>query len=640
MIGYRYPVQGLQPFTKTFGQPLHEPDPLHESGHNEQIKVNEEQSLNNFEEQSATQKHDHDAMYVASQIEKSMGFSYGDDSDGDDSDVSSHLGSRSEQPIPPDEDDDFLAAHSDILPADAPTDTINTLKALKYHIETSENRCFTNLERQLLATIVQHGIFNAGKDDNPTNSSEQINSEIHEGNVAHDHNSIENEDRSQHAGASQLSEMQLQSKSKTKEDHLTDNVLPAAQKAPHQHNLSASSSTNVSQLPPHLAGNYIRENSPSDSQTVSRKALLPTPGSYEEVSHVLMSETEGSKNFSKPVLPINEQKKLSKTVKSLKISEKLARIQNSYHPDDEPTLQLLESMANKDVEESGYDDLLASYSKTKSQLEKEPKYKSKTKIIPPSSEFLKRQEKHQASRHERYDNMQYGFQNQGSTRRVVRREDYERERRQKEQEHEPTRRKVKVHYKEDKRVHKPHGQGAKNKQNRKKSKSPENVNKQTSEESSEEKAVDILADLITQKFLSTMTEVEVTPENSNPDQTPMLQTIAQPSSTVPSSIPATPFISTSAPFLPPPQMLPTPMMPIISTPQPLVTAPMMRHPGLIERQNLIQINLNSEKELEGTDEKNQTKNPADKSELNNTESSQKEPELIDLDPDIEEGEIS
>ncbi|KAL5257540.1 hypothetical protein ACHWQZ_G012463 [Mnemiopsis leidyi] len=614
MIGYRYPIQGLQPFTKTFGQPLHEPDPVEQDNI---LYEDREQGSMAFEDQLANKKHDHDAMYVASQIEKSMGFTYGDDSDGDDSDVSGQLETHSEDPVLPDEDDDFLAAHSDILPADAPIDTINTLKALKYHIETSENRCFTNLERQLLATIVQHGIFNAGKDNTSPNSGEQKSSEILESSVTRDNIAANNENRSQHVGTSQTSETQMLSDSQSKEDHITENIIPAAQSTP-QHNLSKPSS--VSQLPPHLAGNYIRENSPSDSQTVSRKALLPTPGSYEEVSHVLMSETEGSKNFSKPMLPINEQKKLSKTVKSLKISEKLARIQNSYHPDDEPTLQLLESMSNKNVEESGYDDLLASYSKTKSQLEMEPKYKSKTKIIPPSSEFLKRQEKHQASRHERYsDNMQYSSLSHSSTRRVVSRDEYERERRQKEQEHQPTRRKVKVHYKEDNRVHSKYGQGVNTKHKKSKSVSPEIVNNQTSVESSEEKAVDILADLITQKFLSTMTEVEDIGK-SKPAKDSVLQTISQPSSTVSSSFSAPPFISNSAPFLPPPQLLATPMMPIISTPLPLVTAPMMSHPGPIERQNLIQINLDPKKKLpEGNDVKNQ---------------------IIDLDPDIEEGEIS
>ena len=625
MIGYRYPIQGLQPFTKTFGQPLHEPD------------VEEYSSK---EPPPVQQNHDIivDAKFAASQIEKSMRFSY----DSDDSDASGRLEETSEQHPPPEDNAEFLTNHSDILPSDAPIDTINTLKALKYHIETSENRCFTNLERQLLATIVQHGIFNANKEESVPDLNEQVE-------LGEQVQQSEIQQMDVHQGEIQPKETQTSQVVHESTSSVRNNQNELEVNTDIQ---SAHSST--TQVPPNLEENHIRENiTPSDTQSVSRKALLPTPGSYDEVSHVIMSENTGAMNFSKPTLPITEQKKLSKTVKSLKISDKLARIQNSYHPDDEPTLQLLESMAKKTEEESGYDDLLKSYSKTKSQLEveKEPKYKSKTKILPPSAEFLKRQEKHNASRHERYEKMQYDSQSHSSNRRVVRREDYEREKRSKDQDREPSRRRVKLNYKEDTPDHNlqiPKSQSSyldierrgkrnskNNSKNNSKSNSPEtevavekNINAST-----EEKAVDLLANLITQKFLSTMTEVEELPGSKGQDMEPTApQTIAQPVSTLHSNFPAPPFIhGHGPPFFPPPLPMMAANVPIMSAPLPIVTGPMMVHPGPVKRSNLITINLD-------TSPKKTKKNVVLKDSLTDS-SAIVLTQVIDLE-DVEEGEIS
>lgn len=598
MIGYRYPVQGLQPFTKTFGQPLHEPDCA-------DTEVTQSGELINANENNVDSK---DPEYVASQIEKSMRFSY--ESDGDESDASNEQEDPAESHSGKNDDDDdtFLNDHSDILPIDAPVETINTLKALKYHIESSENRCFTNLERQLLATIVQHGIFNANKNDSAENQAVVV--------------------------------------EKVKEQQNTNQGTDPNMESSEKQQLPIS----ATQIPPGLEGNYSREQTP-DSQLISRKALLPTPGSYDEASHDLMVDSEGSKLFTKTTLPITEQKKMSKAVQSLKISEKLTRIQKSYHPDDEPTLQLFESMASTQEEDSGFDDLLASYTKSKAEGEKEPKYKSKTKILPPSSSFLKRQEKQNAAKQERYEKFQNDSHHDShghGSRRVVSREDYKREKRgeyeRKNNEKEinyqysSKGRRVKLNYKEDKREQAmPSAKGRSysyHEADRKRSRSPDPVNEGDNKDgSSDEKAVDMLANLITQKFLSSMTESPELPCQLNAEQDPD-PTISPPSTASHSTaFPPPTFITaaTPAPFLPPPPILGNP---IISVPQPIITGPMMVHPGPVPRADLIKINLNGNKKQD-TNEQNK------KGISFKLQSTVKEPPIIiDLENDIEEGEIS
>ena len=214
---------GLQPFTKKFGEPLY--------------------SSNNNNNKS---------------IPKS--FEYDDDSDSDTIEEEDN-----NENIDSDNVDPFLLDNSDILPLNSPPDTVNTLKALKNHIATSESRSFTNLERQLLATIVQHGILNKNVKDKPIN---------------------------------------------------------------------------VDDSRPHKRSHH---------NTVS--------GGFEK-----FAKFEDDINENKTKINLDVQKKLNRKLKP-KIDRRLSH--KSYHPDDKPTLELLENVMEKKDDRPAYEDLLSSFLSTK-----------------------------------------------------------------------------------------------------------------------------------------------------------------------------------------------------------------------------------------------------------------------------------
>lgn len=585
MIGLQFPNQGLQPFTKKFGQSLHESDDektietkvIHEniqqdlSDQNFPIVIDKPADLIDDSDEEV-QTVSHGIIHLKESLQD---FNY--DSDGDES-ISSTIEDAGEEVIVEVDNKTFLLEHSDILPNDAPIETIDTLKALKYHIESSENRSFTNLERQLLATIVQHGIFNA-KNDQEESKEKQTEKNLQTPDINHDEveKSIEIKDAC-------VSDTQQSSGT----DHIKNNKTDQVHDKNMEESLSqisdSSEDSNIAENQKNVhpeACEYELPNknvSSNSESSATRKILLPTPGSFEEVTNVLI-DNGAPKNFSRPTLSIEEQIKLTKAIKALPISEKLKKIQNSCHPDDEPTFELFESMNKSNDKEPAYEDLLNTFSNQKQDKEAKPKYRSKTKILPPRNEFSKRQR--QLGKDQR--------DSPNPNRRVVKRDSDEKTYTIKNTK-DPVKRKVKVQYKEvsnkkeietgscinnlPSKLDKDHSR------KRKKQDTLNDVDgiEYRSDDESKERAVDILTNLITQKFLDKISKADgnlLSAElglANNMDESMIISNNQHSQISTPQN-PSSHFQ--------PQAYIATSLNHNIINPVPIPIAPLMSHPGLI-----------------------------------------------------------
>eukprot|EP00116_Pleurobrachia_bachei_P005988 sb/3466250/ len=259
-----YPKQGLQPFTKVFGEPLYEVKPEQEPTQTRKRRKTDEETK------------DEKPQFIDD------GFDYSDDSD--------------------EEAEDF----SDIIPENAPEDTINTLKTLSAHVRTSEKRKFTKLERQLLSTVVQHGIITGGAQSAPPQPS------------------------------SAPEESTKPQPAKPRQVEPTSSSAPPPQQA---HTSRQRQPSDIS------SGSPVDEPFDQDLPVpLSRRALLSAP--------------ERSILLNRPILPQRTQK----------VMQKLRQKAHFYHPDDEPAVQLLEDMArssNRGNEESIFDNAITSFYKRK-----------------------------------------------------------------------------------------------------------------------------------------------------------------------------------------------------------------------------------------------------------------------------------